>query len=184
MLRICKNALEYKLFEDARSCASVLSPSYHFSFVFCLFHWRWWDEFIVWLLFSYIIHWLDFHCNYVFPSRFFMVRVIITWGLSGWSNRINYFLSLLYVYGKTCVSGRGSSIGPVCLSVCVRSHDIRLTYGQEILHGGLHTYSVMSRRLLTSQLDVTPSCDVTKWHHLGKRTLKMPDAGGACVLIG
>ena len=31
----------------------------------------------------------------------------------------------------------------------------------------------MSGRLMMPQLDVTPSCDVTKWRHLGKRTLKI-----------
>ena len=43
-------------------------------------------------------------------------------------------------------------------------------------------YHVISGHLVMPQLDVTPSCDITKWRHLGKRTLKISDAGGAWTL--
>ncbi len=35
-------------------------------------------------------------------------------------------------------------------------------------------YGMMSGRHVTSQHDVTPSCDITKWRHMGRRTLKCP----------
>ncbi len=40
-------------------------------------------------------------------------------------------------------------------------------------------YCVISGCHMMPQLDATLSCDITKQCHLGKRTFKMPDAGGA-----